>query len=126
MNLSQLLSDWIKKIENENPPPASIAALNFGMLQSDKGYMVYVTGAELYDADDDDWAGEIDYQPSRQNKYVTLPRELTAGLKWRGVLDLVANTLKEIAGAQPDRLLFNGRALTASFDDGDLIMVKAE
>jgi hypothetical protein len=125
MNLTDLLSDWIKKIEDENPPAGNIVAINFGMFVSDKGYMVYLTGSEIYDPDDDDWSGEIDYQPVRKNKYVLLPREFTNGLKWPGVLELVINTLKELVRKQPGRLLFERRVLTAGFDDGDLAVVKA-
>ena len=124
MSLSQLLLPWIKKIELENPPSAAITALNFGMLQSDKGYMVYLTGAEIYDQDDDDWAGEIDYQPPRANKYFLIPREFTKGLKWQGVLDLVVEWLKEYAASHPG--LFEGRAVTAGFDDGKLVVIKGE
>ncbi|HZY38646.1 MAG TPA: hypothetical protein VFE53_18430 [Mucilaginibacter sp.] len=125
MNLSSLLSEWIKKIETENPPPANITAINFGMFTSDKGYMVYVTGSEVYDPDDDDWVGEIDYQPARKIKYLLVPREFTTGLKWAGVLDLMVKTLKELADAQPGGVLFGGRVLTAGYDDGELVLVKA-
>jgi len=124
MNLSDLLSEWIKKIEEENPPPANIAAINFGMLVTDKGYMVYLTGAEVYDPDDDDWAGEIDYQPARKIKYLLLPRGFSSGLKWKGVLELVVNSLKEIVEQDPGRILFSGRAVTAGFEDGELSLVK--
>ena len=126
MNLSQLLSDWLKIIETENPPPATITALYFGIMNTDKGYMVYLTGAEMYDPDDDDWAGETDYQPPRKIKYLLLPREVTAGLKWRGVLELVASILTVITGEEPNRPLFNGRVLAAGFDDGDLTLVKQQ
>jgi len=126
MNLSDLLSEWIRKIEEENPPAANIAAINFGMLTTDKGYMVYLTGAEVYDPDDDDWAGEIDYQPARKIKYLLLPREFTIGLKWKGVLEQVANTLKELAAADPTRIIFNGRAAAAGFDDSELTLIKSE
>ena len=122
MSLNQSLSQWIKKIEQENPPPPVITALNFGMLQSDKGYMVYLTGSEIYDPDDDDWAGEIDYQPPRANKYFLIPREFTKGLKWQGVLDLEVAWLKEYYGSGP--ALFDGRTVTASFDDGKLVLIK--
>jgi hypothetical protein len=124
MNLSQLLSDWIKIIEQENPPPGNITAINFGMFTSDKGYMVYLTGSEMYDPDDDDWAGEIDYQPARKIKYLLIPREFTAGQKWKGVLELVVSTLKELVEAKPDSILFEQRVLTAGFDDGELMVIK--
>jgi hypothetical protein len=124
MNLTELFSDWIKKVETENPPGSDIVAINFGMMQSDKKYMVYITGAEVYDADDDDWAGEIDYQPIRANKYFTLPAEATSGLKRASVLALVTDTLKQLAKAEPGRLLFANRFVTANYDDGDLSLIK--
>lgn len=124
MNLKELFAEWIKKVEKENPPGDDIIAINFGMMQSGKNYMVYITGAEIYDADDDDWAGEIDYQPIRANKYLTLPTEATAGLKRANVLELVINTLKQLVKAEQGRLLFANRVITANFDDGDLTVIK--
>ena len=94
------------------------------MLNSDKGYMVYLTGAEVYDPDDDDWAGEIDYQPIRANKYLLLPREITKGLKWRGVLDLVADSLKELITKNLNTGIFEGRIAAAGYDDSELILIK--
>src|ERR1700747_2995952 len=105
MNLTELFSDWIKKVEKENPPGADIVAINFGMMQSGKNYLVYITGAEVYDADDDDWAGEIDYQPIRANKYLTLPTEATIGLKRAKALEMVVEILGQLTKAEPGRLL---------------------
>lgn len=124
MNLTGLFSDWINRVEKENPPGGDIIAINFGMLQSGKNYLVYVTGAEIYDADDDDWAGEIDYQPIRANKYLALPAEATAGLKRAKVLEMVIVMLKQLTQADPERLLFSNRVITANFDDGDLTVIK--
>ena len=124
MNLTELFSDWIKRVEKENPPGADIVAINFGMMLSGKSYMVYITGAEIYDANDDDWAGEIDYQPARAIKYLTLPSEATTGLKWAKVLELVVATLTQLVKTEPGRLLFANRVLTASFDDGNLTVIK--
>ena len=124
MNLTELFSEWIKKVEKENPPASDIVAINFGMMQSGKNYMVYITGAEVYDADDDDWAGEIDYQPIRANKYFTLPAEATTGLKRAKVLELVIATLVQLVKAEPGRLLFANRVITASFDDDNLTLIK--
>ena len=105
-------------------PGTNITALNFGMLHSDKGYMVYLTGAEVYDPDDDDWAGETDYQPPRKIKYLLIPREFTTGLKWKGVLAIVVASLKELVDSMPGNALFAGRVITASFDDEALELIK--
>jgi len=78
--------DWIKKIEKENPPAKEIVAINFGVFQAEKGFMVYVTGSEIYDANDDDWAGEIDYQPSRANKYFYYRPKQQRGINGRPCL----------------------------------------
>ena len=83
-----------------------------------------ITGAEIYDADDDDWAGEIDYQPIRANKYLTLPADATAGLKRAKVQELVIDTLTQLVKNEPGRLLFANRVVTTNFDDGDLTVIK--
>ena len=124
MNLSLLFSDWIKKVENENPPGPEIVAINFGIFQSDKGFMIFITGSEIYDASDDDWAGEIDYQPSRANKYFLLPREITAGLKWAKVLELATNSMKQLIETEPQKTLFGNRVVTIGFDDNKLTVIK--
>jgi hypothetical protein len=126
MNLTALFSEWIKKVENENPPGPKITAINFGMFQSDKGFMAYITGSEIYDKDDDDWAGETDYQPSRANKYFLIPGEITKRLKWAAALELVITTLNQLVEIEPDRMLFKNRAVTAGFDDGNLTVIKGE
>lgn len=120
MELTELLSGWINKIATENPPPESIKALYFGLMNTDKGYMVFVTGAEDYDPTDDDWAGEVDYQPPRMNKYVLLPAGFTKGRKWKDVLALVAEALRSLTGAA----VFNGRVAGIGYDDRELTMLK--
>jgi len=120
MRLTDILSEWLTKIETQNPPPADITALYFGIMNTDKGYMVFLTGAEAYDKDDDDWAGEADYQPPRSIKYLLLPAEFTKGQKWKGVLELVANELKTQTGGA----IFKDRVAGVGYDDRELIMVK--
>jgi hypothetical protein len=122
MELKELLLNWINKWSAENPPPESIKALYFGLMNTDKGYLVFVTGAEAYDPNDDDWAGEVDYQPPRANKYLLLPAGFTKGQKWKGVLELVAEALKSLN----DVAVFSGRVAGAGYDDRELIMVKSE
>jgi len=40
------------------------------------------------------------------------------------VLALVIDTLKQLAKAEPGRLLFANRVVTANYDDGDLSLIK--
>lgn len=126
MNLTTLLSGWLHKIETENPPPADIIALNFGILKSDKGYMIFLTGSEVYDANDDDWAGEIDYQPPRANKYLLLTPEIAKSLKWTKVLEELTPALKELIATGAAPKLFQNRPITLGYDDEKLILIKSQ
>ena len=125
MSLATLLSDWLHKIESENLPSADITALNFGILRSEKGYMIFLTGSEVYDAADDDWAGEIDYQPPRANKYLLLTAEINKTLKWTMVLELLAPALKEVITTEAAPQLFRNRTVTLGYDDEKLILIKS-
>jgi len=125
MSLTTLLSGWLSKIEIESPPPADIIALNFGVLKSDKGYMIFLTGSEVYDAADDDWAGEIDYQPPRANKYLLLTPEIAKSLKWTKVLEELAPALKQLVAANSAPKLFHSRTITLGYDDEKLVLIKS-
>ena|ERR1700744_4404128 len=123
--LKSLLSDWINKIENYAKPPKNINALNFGLFQSDKGFMIYLTGSEIYNAFDDDWASQIDYEPIKLYKYLLLNGEEISDLKnWDEILELVYKNIKEIIDEHPDSVLFKNKVITTGFDDGNLRVIK--
>jgi hypothetical protein len=127
ISLKDVLFDWIKNVEHYAKPPKEIEALNFGLFESDKGYMIYLTGSEKYNALDDDWASQIDYEPIELYKYLLLKgSEITGHQKWDEILNLVCRNLKEIADENVDYTLFRNKIVTAGFDDGDLTVIKSK
>ena len=119
------LFTWIKKLESYSQPPKGIIALNFGLFESDKGFMIYLTGSKVYDPTNGDWATEINYEPISLYKYLLLPSDDIIGLKWGEVLELICLTLKDFVEEHKDYRLFKNRIVTAGFDDGDLVIIKS-
>lgn len=124
MNLENLIADWISNNQILNSDLQGIEACNFGIFESTNGYTIYLTGSKVYDSEDDDWATEVDYEPT--NKYLPIPTELTDKFDWMGVLELVENSLKAYLNSAAFRTsqLANINAITTGFDEGDLTRIK--
>ena len=122
--LDGLLREWIKKLENYSQPGKDITALNFGLFESDKRFMIYLTGSRSYDSSNDDWASEVDYEPISLYKYLLLSTNDVVKLKWDGVSQAINSVLKNIIAENPSYKLFKNRVVTAGFDEGDLIIIK--
>lgn len=114
----EIIKQWIVSIEKEESMPKDILALNFGLFEP---YGIELTGAKKYDAADDDWACEEDYEP----KHRTCPSlNISATKGWEEVLDHVVTLLKEILLELPDLQLWQVEHITVGFSDGDLIKIK--
>jgi len=123
-DLKGLISSWINNLEKYCSPPKAISALNFGLFESDKGFMIYLIGSKLYDPSNDDWATEVDYEPIPLYKYLLLSGNDIADLKWDEILQQVNSVLKDIIEKSPNHSLFKNRVVTTGFDDGDLTVIK--
>ena len=124
MELKSMLFQWIDKLEKYAQPPKEITSLNFGLFESNDGFMIYLTGSKVYDISDDDWASQIDYEPQSKYKYLLLKNAEISNLKWDEVLQTVHGHLKEFVNDQPYYSLFKKRIVATGFDDGDLIIIK--
>ena len=122
LGLKVMLIQWINKLENY-APPKEIIALNFGLFESNNGFMIYLTGSKVYDISNDDWASVIDYEPEPKYKYLLLKNAEISNLGWNAVLQIVQVYLKEIINDRSDYNLFKSRITTTGFDDGELIVV---
>jgi hypothetical protein len=123
--LNELLGEWINKIENYSKPHSEIKALSFGLFESDKGFTIYLTGAKVYNSENDDWATEIDYEPLAQYKYLLLSSGDVRGVRWEELLEKVKAELEIIINTNPKYTLFKNRIVAIGFDDGDLYTIKA-
>ncbi len=66
IEVSDAVSQWFSAIESKETIPSSIKAINIGLFESDGGYCAYISGAEQYDENDDDWACESDFTPNEK------------------------------------------------------------
>lgn len=111
--------EWVKGMEATEQIPEEIEALNFGIYETEDGFCLYLTGSENYDAEDDDWACDQDYETDSDNLAITN----ADGMEWEQFLDKVAGILKsyfsQISASSP----FIGKIITTGFDDGDLVRV---
>ena len=116
--------NWLRTIEkHDGIPPEDVIAFNFGLFESDQGYMMYLVGGFEYSEEDDDWACiEL---PKREYRYLRFPEQVQSE-SWEEILDLSAMTLKELEkeGTLNKTLLMNAKAITTGFDDGKLVKIR--
>ncbi|MEQ9379112.1 MAG: hypothetical protein RIG68_28240 [Imperialibacter sp.] len=124
MKLENLIADWISNNQILATDLQGIEACHFGILETTEGYMIYLIGAKEYDPDNDDWAIEVDFEPT--NKYLEIPTELTDHLDWMAVLELVVKSLADYlsSDAFTNSQLANVDVITTGFDGGDLSRIK--
>ncbi len=127
------LSDWFTSVLRNEPPPAKIRALNFGLFEADGGVKLYVTGANDYDPDDADWACANDWWPvgryassdALSKLYKRLPPTKTE--PWVVVQAVVILLIKECLEshhAAVKKLIGRKKLIIATgFDDGDLHVI---
>ncbi|MPL92736.1 hypothetical protein SDC9_38849 [bioreactor metagenome] len=119
----QIIS-WLSEIEKrDGRPPEGVIAFNFGLIESNKGYQMYLVGAYEYSEDNDDWA--CIEPPVKPYRYLRLPEKIQS-LPWEYALDFCINTLTEM----DEENMFDGTvlkdalAITTGFDDGELIKIR--
>ena len=92
--------------------------------ESDNGYGVYMCGFKEYDGEDDDWTCKPEYEP--REKYLMLAGRGFESMVWETLLHQMILALKEIieCGCESVRHFFDGRIVTAGFDEDKLFRVK--
>ena len=118
------LIDWLNNIQKiDGIPPKEVIAFNFGIYESETGYKIYLVGSFEYDENDDDWA--CIEMPTKSHRYFDLPKELQSKA-WDEILNTCSKSLIELEkeGKLKIDLLKNAIAITAGFDDGELIKIR--
>lgn len=124
MTVKDVIEEWLKKIAATESLPQDIVAVNIGMFESDNGYGVYMCGFKEYDGEDDDWTCKPEYEP--REKYLMLAGRGFESMVWETLLHQMILALKEIleCGCESVRHFFDGRIVTAGFDEDKLFRVK--
>lgn len=122
--MNEEIIKWLEVIEqNDGTPPEEVIAFNFGLFESNQGWMMYLVGGFEYSEDDDDWACiEL---PKDDYRYYRLPDKLQTK-SWEEILKLTVFTLKELEkeGLLNKTLLKKAKAITTGFDEGELSKIR--
>ncbi len=117
--IKKSIHSWITRIDESEDIPESIIAFNFGIIETESGYQVYLIGARDYDLEDDDWACEVDFIP--EEKYLDLGADSNKW-DWEEVQSIVKESVEQFIITRVSTITFVHKAeyLTTGFDDGDL------
>ena len=108
--VTAIVKQWLLFIAEYETLPNDIIALNFNLWEAveENGqscYTLELTGSKQYDAENDDWACEEDFDP-------------------REVLNGLVEVLKELKKELKVISLFQVKHITVGFAEGDLIVIK--
>ena len=95
-NVETRIYDWLTAIDNKETVPSEITAFNIGIFEQDEGYSIYLTGSEEYDADGDDWACDVDFEPA--NKYLELSGPGIKAMEWQEFQDMIVKIVSDYLG----------------------------
>jgi hypothetical protein len=116
---------WLERINRLNPPAQGISAYNFGIIESENEYKVYLTGSRRYDPVDDAWARQEDYSPAG-DRYFPLPKYFTDGKRLPDIQRDIISLLSQFLELPISEKSFvrKAHALTVGINGGDLIRVR--
>lgn len=122
--MKEQITTWLEEIEKQDGiPPAEVVVFNFGIYESDEGFVMYLVGGFEYSEDNDDWATLE--MPKQDYRYLLLP-PIVQDKPWQLVAEFCKNTLLELEaeGVLAKNLLQNAKALTTGFDEGELAKIR--
>ena len=116
--LKQSVKKWILEIDKTETIPSEIIALSFNLYEP---YEIELVGSTWYDKKDGDWACDEDFVPEQRE----CPNfEIPNNFKWKEVLKIVLQLLKELSLELADTQVFKVKHIATGFVDGDLKVVK--
>ncbi|MEM9673999.1 MAG: hypothetical protein AAF992_15515 [Bacteroidota bacterium] len=118
------IDKWISRIQqSKRLPDSQIKAFNFGIIETEGGYSVYLIGSREYHELDDDWACKEDYVP--KEKYLYLSKEYD-NLEWQEVEKVMVRALSNYLKSEKvaNSFLSPATAITTGFDGKELIRIK--
>ncbi|WP_297091017.1 hypothetical protein [uncultured Draconibacterium sp.] len=118
------LTSWLNEIEkNDGIPPKEVVVFNFGIYQSDEGYVMYLVGGFEFTETNDNWA-HLE-MPKQDYRYLLLPA-MVQDKPWQLVVEYCKNTLLEMEseGLLRKNLLKNAQFLTIAYDEGELYRIR--
>lgn len=102
-------------------PSVGLAAINFGIFESDTGFRVYLIGSTEYEEHDDEWACNEDFVPHQKHFGKNLKSE-----SWQDAMAEVETLISTFMESDeyPDSILAMVDHVTCGFDEGELKRIK--
>jgi hypothetical protein len=121
--MNRSIQTWLTNICLNEHPDESIIAYNIGIFQTPEGFSLYMIGSQNFDANDSDWATEIEFEP--EEKYFVLSDDFS-NLDWDQVQYKSIHAIQEFMKMDVFKTSFlaKAKAITIGFDDGDLVRLK--
>ena len=121
--IKKLIKFWVHRIEDAENFNKNVIAFNFGIIESEKDYKLYLTGCNEYDANNDDWACNIDFEP--KEKYLSLGED-SKRRNWEEIQSIVKLSVEEFIKTRisPITFLHTAKYITTGFDNGELIKIE--
>ncbi|MEG1615482.1 MAG: hypothetical protein RR202_02450 [Bacteroidales bacterium] len=116
--LKQNVKDWIVRIDEEEELPKGIKALNFGLFEP---YGIELTGAKVYNAEDDDWSLREDFVPEERE---CPDLEIDEHIEWEYFRKVMVRILKEAMSELKEIDLLRVPHITTGFREGDLVLIR--
>lgn len=121
-----IVKRWLLSIAEYETLPDGIVALNFNLWEAveengNSCYTLELTGAKVYDAEDNDWACEEDFDPRQRNCDAL---QLSSEIPWEDLLKGLVEILKELKAELAEISLFQVKHITAGFGEGNLEVIK--
>ena len=117
--------EWTAFIIKTEKPSKKINGYYFGIFETDDNeYMMYLSGSKEFDANNDDWACNNDFEPAE--KYLPLPQY--RGLDWECVLNHIIELLQNfiITDIYINSFFAKAQGIGAGFDDGSFVLIKQQ
>ncbi len=120
LQILQPFSDWVSDVLVDIPDET--VAFVFNIYEEDDAYLVDITGTEAFNADDETWTDEINWDSGEE--LFIIPKEKFEG-DWEDIHDALAETLEaliELDNELADALC-DSDAVAIGFIDGDLEII---
>jgi len=121
--IKRLVNFWINRIDDKEQIPQSVKAFNFGIIETESDYQVYLVGTKSYDTNNDDWACEEVFIP--KERYLSLGVD-SKKWNWEEIQSIVKTGIEQFIETRISPLTFvhSAEYLTIGFDDGELERIK--
>lgn len=123
-----IFKNWLDNCLESNPIPSNIKAIYFGLFESTKGIILYISGSSYFDEEDSDWACNEDYNP-KQKYCDKLPilnelfeTEEDIFIRIEKIYDVISDFVNKFL--IENHTYINEKKIAVGFDDGDVKIIK--